>query len=199
MRNNFIKLIIIFILSFIIYILYSRTNEGFFFTTTDPMTTQPTTTGALVSTTTRAILPTTTGARGAEALVTTTTGARGAEALVTTTTGARGAEALVTEALGSIGSLMDKSVLDVKALIKDIQTIVPDISSSQSVDLVNSGLNINNLVPTLSNSYDTLTFNGYSYPSTNVYQTDFNGTNNFSPYLFFNKNSSENFDSLKNI
>ena len=93
---------------------------------------------------------------------------------------------------------MERSELGVKTLIKDIQNMVPDISSSQSVDLVNSGLNINNLVPTLSNSYDTLSsyddlsFNGYSYPSTNVYQTDFNGTNNFSPYLFFNKNSSEN-------
>ena len=61
-KNNFIKLLIICVLAYIIYLLYYKINEGF------------------------VTYPTTTGARGAEALVPTTPGARGAEALVTTST-----------------------------------------------------------------------------------------------------------------
>ena len=71
-------------------------------------------------------------------------------------------------------------------------TTLPQLSPSQTIALLNSGVNL-----------DTLTSQGiamnsaYRGPSTNIVQTNFSGTSNiYSPYLYYNKGVSEQFSGL---
>jgi hypothetical protein len=79
-------------------------------------------------------------------------------------------------------------------------TTIPQISPSQTLALLNSGLNM-----------DLLTSEGIGMssllkgPATNIVQTNLTGTSNiYSPYLYYNKGLSESFsgnttDSGKNM
>ena len=204
---------------------YKPTTTQYQPTTTQyqPTTTQykPTTTQYQPTTT----LPTTTtGARGVESLATTTTGAQGAESLATTTTGARGAESLATTTTGALGaesltttttvarcdsrpttsnnSLMDILSSDMNMLMRDIQSNIPRISSAHVIDLVNSGIDINTLTPSfIETSRDSNGNTNYKYqdPSIEINEVEFGGSSNvYSPYLYYDKNSLEKFDSVKN-
>ena len=69
---------------------------------------------------------------------------------------------------------------------------IPVISPSQTLALLNAGVNM-----------DVLTSQGmsmnsaYKGPSTNIIQTNFNGTSNiYSPYLYYNKGLGEHFNGL---
>jgi hypothetical protein len=196
-------------------------------TTTQPTTTLPTTTLPTITTGARgaeSLVPTTTGARGVESLATTTTGARGAEVLATTTTGALGAESLATTTTGAQGaealattttgarcdsrpttsnnSLMDILSSDMNMLMRDIQSNIPRISSAHVIDLVNSGIDINTLTPSfIERSRDSNGNTNYKYqdPSIEINEVEFGGSSNvYSPYLYYDKNSLEKFDSVKN-
>ena len=107
-------------------------------------------------------------------------------------------------------SLGNKITEDLSQLINDIKTMFPDISQKQIEDLLNSGIDINNLKTnnessinnngTVLNSQGINLSNNFRGPSTNVMQVDFTGTSNiYSPYLYYNKGTTEKFDSVKNI
>ena len=133
---------------------------------------------------------TTTGSQGAESIVPTTT-------QTPTTTGAQGAESIVTPTTTKkvYSSLMDQIVSDMDALMRDIQSNLPNISSSQVINLVNSGVNISDIIPTFGNKNNV---SKYKSPSTDIIEIDFKGTSNvYSPYIYYDKNLSEKFDSVK--
>ena len=156
-------------------------------TTTLPTTTLPTTT---LPTTT---LPTTT--------LPTTTQPTTTLPITTTTTRAFCNSTEVTKN----HSLMDNLSSDMSMLMKDIQSNIPRISSAHVIDLVNSGMNINTLIPSFSDSKrdsdsdsDSDAIYKYQYPSIEIDEVNFNGSSNvYSPYLYYDKNILERFDSVK--
>ena len=95
----------------------------------------------------------------------------------------------------AINSLMDDLLLDMKTLIRDTQSNLPIITSSQAIDLINSGANINSLIPSLSYGKPNYKFQD---PATNIIEIDFDGESNiYSPYIYYDKNLSEKFDFVK--
>ena len=179
---------------------YKPTTTQYQPTTTQyqPTTTQYQPTTTQYQPTTTQYQPTT-GAQGAESLVPTTTGARGAESLVPTTTEARCDSRPTT----SNHSLMDDLLSDMNMLMRDIQNNIPKISSAHVIDLVNSGIDINTLTASFSysnrdNNSDSNENYKYQDPSIEIDEVNFDGSSNvYSPYIYYDKNSSERFDSVK--
>ena len=69
---------------------------------------------------------------------------------------------------------------------------VPQITTTQLVNVLNNGYNLN----TLTSSGSSMN-SSYKTPSTNIVQTDFSGTSNiYSPYLYYNKGINEKFSGL---
>ena len=76
---------------------------------------------------------------------------------------------------------------------------LPNISSTQVVNLVNSGTNISSLMSSPSNVRNVRNGDGSKYrsPSNYIMEIDFNGKSNiYSPYIYYDKNTSEKFYSL---
>jgi len=95
-------------------------------------------------------------------------------------------------------TLMDQIASDMDALMRDTQSNLPNISSSQVINLVNSGVNISNLMPSFSNGNVNGNGSKYKSPSSNIIEIDFEGTSNvYSPYIYYDKNLSDNFVSVK--
>jgi len=109
--------------------------------------------------------------------------------------------------------VLDQSSIDAKMFMKDIQSMIPPIVSSQMVDLIDSGKNINNIMPKynkhislnnngnnngisigdgISLSGNGILLNGIS--GNNGNETSFSSTSKkYSPYVYYNKNLSEKF------
>jgi len=90
--------------------------------------------------------------------------------------------------------------------MKDIQSAFPNMTPEQITSLLNSGIDIKTLmqqsqgqggqsdIPTSLNSQGVKMSSQFKGPSTNIVQTDFSGTSNiYSPYLYYNKGSTEKF------
>ena len=81
----------------------------------------------------------------------------------------------------------------------------PNITPEQLTKLINSGININSLTPSINNNGTVLSDKGinvnsqYKYgPSTNIFQKNYKGTTNvYSPFLYYNKGITEKFTSIK--
>ncbi len=94
-------------------------------------------------------------------------------------------------------------IKNIEGLMNDIKNMFPDISPSQLANLLNSGANIGELLnkrnpgDTIINSRGIHTSNTRG-PSTNILQKNFKGTSNvYSPYLYYNKATTERFMSTK--
>ena len=93
---------------------------------------------------------------------------------------------------------------NIDSLMNDIKTKFPDISPSQLANLLNSGANIGDLLLNKRNPSDTVVNSRgiqtgkTTGPSTNIVQINFKGTSNvYSPYLYYNKATTEKFDSVE--
>ena len=91
----------------------------------------------------------------------------------------------------------------IQALVNDIISIFPSLSQSEITNLINSGVDISSLMNTCSSNSTLLNSDGinlssqFKGPSTNIVQIDFKGTSNiYSPYLYYNKGTSEKFESI---
>ena len=99
----------------------------------------------------------------------------------------------------------------IQTLINDITGMFPSLSQSEITKLINYGVDISSLMNTTSTSdssyissgSSTLSSSGinlnsdFQGPSTNIAQIDFKGTSNiYSPYLYYNKGTSEKFESI---
>ena len=94
---------------------------------------------------------------------------------------------------------------DIESLINDVKNMFPNITPIQLTDLLNSGvdigklLNKNNQNVSCNKSETELNSRGIQLqnskgPSTNIMQINFKGTSNlYSPYLYYNKATTEKF------
>ena len=89
-------------------------------------------------------------------------------------------------------------------LIDDIMSLFPTITPEQLIELINSGIDINRLNPSIYNNGTVLSETGininsqYRGPSTNILQQNYKGTTNvYSPFLYYNKGTTEKFTSIK--
>ena len=94
---------------------------------------------------------------------------------------------------------------NIKSIINDVKNMFPNISPSQLTNLLNSGANIGDLLLNKRNTNDTIVnsrgihLGNKTGPSTNIIEINFEGTSNiYSPYLYYNKSTTEKFDSVKN-
>ena len=101
----------------------------------------------------------------------------------------------------------------ITSFMNDIKSMFPDISQNQIKDLIDSGIDINKLKANneIINNNESIDDNGnvlnskgihlsnnFKGPSTNIMQVDFTGTSNiYSPYLYYNKATTEKFNSVK--
>ena len=93
---------------------------------------------------------------------------------------------------------------NIKSIINDVKNMFPNISPSQLTKLLNSGANIGDLLLNKKNTNDTIVnsrgihLGNKTGPSTNIMEINFEGTSNiYSPYLYYNKATTEKFDSVK--
>ena len=93
---------------------------------------------------------------------------------------------------------MDYLLSDMQTLMEDIQTNLPNMPSNEVVNLVNSGKYINSLVsPSPSLNYGQPNYK-FQDPETKIFEVDFSGSSSiYSPYIYYDKNLSEKFDSVK--
>lgn len=89
-------------------------------------------------------------------------------------------------------------------LIDDIMSLFPNITPDELIELINSGIDINRLIPSIYNNGTVLSETGinvnsqYRGPSTNILQQNYKGTTNvYSPFLYYNKGTTEKFTSMK--
>ena len=89
-------------------------------------------------------------------------------------------------------------------LIEDIMNMFPTITPEQLTQLMNSGIDISKLMPSINNNGTALSDKGinvnskYKGPSTNIFQKNYKGsTNVYSPFLYYNKGITEKFTSIK--
>ena len=85
-----------------------------------------------------------------------------------------------------------------QTLMNDINGSLPAISPTQINSLINSGVNLNTLMShdkgTVLSSKGISRSAKYQGPASNIVQTDFHGTSNiYSPYLYYNKGTNEQF------
>ena len=80
----------------------------------------------------------------------------------------------------------------------------PNITPEQLTQLINSGIDISSFMPSINNNGTVLSENGinvnsqYRGPSTNIIQKNYKGTTNiYSPFLYYNKGTTEKFTSIK--
>jgi hypothetical protein len=115
-------------------------------------------------------------------------------------------------------SYRSQTIENIKNLINDVKNMFPNITPSQLTELLNSGVDIGKLLnqnnqnnQTNSCQYDScqksqtvlnsrgIEIQNRKGPSTNIVQIKFNGTSNiYSPYLYYNKATTEKFISTKN-
>jgi hypothetical protein len=101
----------------------------------------------------------------------------------------------------------------ITSFMNDIKSMFPDISQNQIKELIDAGIDINKLKANneIINNNESINDNGnvlnskgihlsnnFKGPSTNIMQVDFTGTSNiYSPYLYYNKATTEKFNSVK--
>ena len=97
-------------------------------------------------------------------------------------------------------STTSPNLIDLTAFFK---SKFPNITPEQLAKLINSSNNINNLLPIINNNGTIISDKGikinskYRGPSTNILQKDYKGTTNvYSPFLYYNKGTSEKFTSV---
>ena len=97
-------------------------------------------------------------------------------------------------------STTSPNLIDLTAFFK---SKFPNITPEQLAKLINSSNNINNLLPIINNNGTIISDKGikinskYRGPSTNILQKDYKGaTNVYSPFLYYNKGTSEQFSSV---
>ena len=94
---------------------------------------------------------------------------------------------------------------NIKSIINDVKNMFPNISPRQLTNLLNSGANIGDLLLNKKNTNDTIInsrgirLGNAIGPSTNIVEINFEGASNiYSPYLYYNKATTEKFDSVNN-
>ena len=90
----------------------------------------------------------------------------------------------------------------ISSLVEDLMGMFPNITPEQLTQLMNSGIDISKLMPSINNNGTVLSDKGinsqYRGPSTNILQKNYKGaTNVYSPFLYYNKGTSEKFSSIK--
>ena len=149
-----------------------------------------TTSGA--TTTTSGATTTTSGATSTTSGATSTT-----SGATTTTSGATSTTSGATSTTS--GQSTGKSI---SSLVEDLMGMFPNIKPDQLTQLMNSGIDISKLMPSINNNGTVLSDKGinsqYRGPSTNILQKNYKGaTNVYSPFLYYNKGTTEKFTSTK--